>query len=62
LVPGVWIPLRAQATVRELAEWLKLDSMEVNETEAGETISVVMSPAPYGGGDPDADAAIEEVG
>jgi hypothetical protein len=62
LVPGVWIPLRAEATVRELAEWQKLDSMEVNETEAGETISVVMSPAPYGGGDPDADAAIEEVG
>jgi hypothetical protein len=60
LVPGVWIPLRAEHELRELAQWQKLDSITVTE-EKTEKITVVMSPAPNAGEDPDADqAAIEE--
>jgi hypothetical protein len=55
LIPGVWVPLRCVNTVREVSQWQKLDSMEVNQTPAGEKISVVMSPAPRGGLDPDAE-------
>jgi hypothetical protein len=57
IVPGVWIPLRATDTVRKVSQWQKLDSMEVSEDSQGERISVVMSPAPNGGGDPDDDAS-----
>lgn len=49
LVPGVWIPLSAELPGRRLAQMQKLDSMTVEETEAGESISVVMSPAPKQG-------------
>lgn len=60
LVPGVWIPLRADNGIREVSQWQKLDSITVEQTDKGEKISVIMSPAPNGGQDPDADLAIEE--
>jgi hypothetical protein len=61
LVPGVWIPVRASGTVREIAQWQKLDSVTVTQNgQEGEKIAVVMSPAPNFGMDPDADAAAEE--
>ena len=53
IIPGVWIPLRATNTVREVSQWQKLDSMDVEQTATGERISVVMSPAPNSGEDPD---------
>lgn len=61
-VPGVWIPLTATHVCREFSQWQKLDSMTVTQTEAGETIQVVMSPAPGAGEDPDADAGAETDG
>lgn len=61
LVPGVWIPVRAHGTIREVAQWQKLDAVTVEQTgEGGERIMVTMSPAPNGGSDPDADAAAVE--
>jgi hypothetical protein len=59
-VPGVWIPLRATETIREVSQWQKLDSMDVEQNASGEKITVVMSPAPNAGQDPDADAAAVE--
>jgi hypothetical protein len=53
LVPGVWIPLRASNTVREVAQWQKLDSIDVEQTAQGERITAVLSPAPNSGEDPD---------
>lgn len=53
LVPGVWIPLRSSGTLRDVAQWQKLDSVTVNFVRAVEQIQVVMSPAPHGGDDPD---------
>jgi hypothetical protein len=61
LVPGVWIPLRIDDGIQNIAQWQKLDSMTVTQDDKGEKISVVMSPAPNDGADPDADAAAEEV-
>lgn len=60
LVPGVWIPLRAVTRIRNIAQWQKLDSMTVNQTEEAEQITVVMSPAPNGGQDPDADSSLSQ--
>lgn len=60
LVPGVWTPLRADNGIRSVAQWQKLDSMSVEQTSEDEKISVVMSPAPNGGEDPDADQAVVE--
>jgi hypothetical protein len=61
LVPGVWIPVRATGTLREVSQWQKLDSVTVTGNgDTAEKIAVVMSPAPNGGLDPDADAAQEE--
>jgi hypothetical protein len=60
IVPGVWIPLRSTGTIREVSQWQKLDSMEVTQDSTGEKITVVMSPAPNGGADPDADVAALE--
>jgi hypothetical protein len=60
LVPGVWIPLRAQGTIREVAQWQKLDVVSVTQTPEGEKVSVTMSPAPNGGADPDAEGAAVE--
>lgn len=54
LVPGVWIPVRATGTLRPIAQWQKLDSVTVNFSPGVEAISVVMSPAPNHGQDPDA--------
>ena len=51
LVPGVWIPLRATLTCRKLAQWQKLDSVDVEEIEGVESIRVTMSPAPHSGDD-----------
>lgn len=52
-VPGVWIPLRATATLRQVTQWQKLDSVTVEYIEGNEQVRVVMSPAPNGGNDPD---------
>ena len=46
LVPGVFIPLRADLPGRSLSQMQKLDRMTVEETKDGEIINVVMSPAP----------------
>jgi hypothetical protein len=60
LVPGVWIPIRAKGTLREVAQWQKLDLVTVEQSGAeGERIMVTMSPAPNSGEDPDADAQVE---
>jgi hypothetical protein len=60
LVPGVWVPVRAQGTIREVAQWQKLDSVEVLvEGGNAEKITCVMSPAPNAGEDPDAGQAAE---
>jgi len=59
LVPGVWLPLRASGTVVELAQWQKLDQVQVVEAEGDERVTVTMSPAPNGGADPDADDTAE---
>lgn len=58
-VPGVWVPIRARASLREVVQWQKLDSVTVNvDASGGEKVQVVMSPAPNFGEDPDAaDAA-----
>lgn len=59
-IPGVWIPLRAEGGVREVSQWQKLDTLTVEQTDEGEKVTVIMSPAPQAGMDPDADeAAIE---
>jgi hypothetical protein len=60
LVPGVWVPLRARGTCREVTQWQKLDAVGVSQDSSGEKISVTMSPAPNAGQDPDAEAAAEE--
>jgi hypothetical protein len=60
LVPGVWIPLRAQGTAIEIAQWQKLDAMQVEEVKGNEKVTVTMSPAPGRGADPDADPDAEE--
>lgn len=59
LIPGVWIPLRSDATLRTVEQWQKLDSVTVTSDPSGEKVAVVMSPAPNGGLDPDAGAATE---
>lgn len=51
LVPGVWLPLRAEETLRKVAGWQKLDRVEVEEVEGVESVRVTMSPAPNGGDD-----------
>lgn len=60
LIPGVWIPLSSTGTLREVRQWQKLDSVTVTFEGGQEQVQVVMSPAPNGGEDPDADAAAEE--
>jgi hypothetical protein len=55
LVPGVWIPLRAQGTAVEIAQWQKLDQVQVTQDDSGEQVKVTMSPAPNAGQDPDAE-------
>lgn len=60
LVPGVWIPLRAQGTLRSIAQWQKLDLVTVTQDASGEKVSVTMSPAPNQGEDPDQDTPVEE--
>jgi hypothetical protein len=60
LVPGVWIPIRARGTLREVSQWQKLDMVTVEQSGTeGERIMVTMSPAPNSGQDPDADAQVE---
>lgn len=54
LIPGTWIPLRADTTVRKVTQMQKLDSITVNVDEQGERVNIVMSPAPLGYDDPDA--------
>ena len=44
LVPGVAIPLRSSATLRDVRSWQKLDSVKCVVTDKGETISISMSP------------------
>lgn len=58
LVPGVFVPLRAQTICREFAQMQKIDSVSVEVTSSGEeSVKVVMSPAPTGTIDPDAEEA-----
>ena len=61
LVPGVWIPLRATRTCRNISQLQKLDSVKVNVSDNGEErVQVVLSPAPLSGAlDPDLDSALE---
>lgn len=54
LIPGVWIPLQATHVCREFSQWQKLDSMTVTQDSSGESVAVVLSPAPNAGDDPDA--------
>jgi hypothetical protein len=54
LVPGVWVPLRADGLIRSIAQWQKLDLVTVTDDPAGEKIAVTFSPAPNAGEDPDA--------
>ena len=51
LIPGVWIPLRATLTCRKLAQWQKLDSVDVEEIAGVEQVKVTLSPSPHGGDD-----------
>jgi hypothetical protein len=61
LVPGVFVPLRAITPCREFAQMQKIDSVSVEVTETGdESVKVVMSPAPTGSIDPDAEEAATE--
>lgn len=61
LVPGVWIPLRAQGLVRSVAQWQKLDVVTVEQSgDSPERVAVTMSPAPNRGEDPDADTTATE--
>lgn len=46
LVPGVYIPLLAKLNIREVSQMQKLNTMQVEETAKGETITVAMTPAP----------------
>jgi hypothetical protein len=55
LIPGVWMPLRSSNTARNVVQWQKLDSVSVSYESGDEQIAVVLSPAPNGGQDPDAD-------
>lgn len=59
LIPGVWMPLRSINTPRQVLQWQKLDSVSVEVNGGDEKVNVVLSPAPNGGNDPDADAAQE---
>lgn len=55
LVPGVWMPLRADLPGRRLLQMQKLDKVDVEEEgDTGESIRVTLSPAPGHG------AAFEE--
>lgn len=45
LVPGVYIPLRAKLLVRTYQQMQKLNTMTVEETPSGETITVTLTPA-----------------
>lgn len=55
LIPGVWAPLRCEEGLVQASQWQKLDSMSVHQDKDGEKITVVFSPAPNGGADPDAE-------
>lgn len=46
LVPGTWMPLQANLPGRAVSQMQKLDRVAVTETPEGETIQVVLSPAP----------------
>jgi hypothetical protein len=46
LVPGTFIPLQANLPGRAVSQMQKLDRVTVEETPDGETIQVVLSPAP----------------
>lgn len=59
LIPGVWVPVRATGTVLEIAQWQKLDSVTVTQEHTGEKVTVVFSPAPNAGQDPDAEVVEE---
>jgi hypothetical protein len=45
LVPGVYIPLRSDSTIKTIKQMQKLDSVTVEETAEGENIMVTMYPA-----------------
>lgn len=45
LVPGVFVPMRAQMTARKVMQMQKLNKVQFEETADGENITVVMFPA-----------------
>lgn len=45
LVPGAWVPLRAQVIGFDLVQMQKLQSVKFSEDGTGETISVTLNPA-----------------
>lgn len=60
LVPGVFIPVRASGTLREVTQMQKLDSMSVTQTQAGEVVTVTLSPAPRSRSENPDEEGIEE--
>lgn len=60
LIPGVWVPVRAQGTVRKIAQWQKLDTVTVTQDAQGEKVMITLSPAPNRGQDPDAEGVEDE--
>lgn len=45
LVPGAWVPLRADVIGFRLAQMQKIQNMKVTETGAGEVITITLQPA-----------------
>ena len=54
LIPGVHIPLRSDATLRQVTQLQKLDLVTVTQTDKSEQITVTLSPAPVSAEDTDA--------
>lgn len=52
LVPGMWAPLQATHTCREVTQWQKLHDVKVTEAGGVETVAVTFETAPNGGRDP----------
>ena len=59
LIPGVHVPLRSDATLRQVFQMQKLDRVEVTQNDKGEQVTVTLSPAPRSGADPDSEGGEE---
>lgn len=60
LVPGMWAPLQATHTCREVTQWQKLHDVKVTESGGVETVAVTFATAPNGGRDPGTVSTSEE--